>query len=61
MNSTFDIFRGLSDGYPAWLEAVQGFEEAKRRLSSLASTSPGEYFVYSVGQKAVVASVTSSH
>jgi hypothetical protein len=61
MNSTFDIFRGLPDGYPVWLEAVQGFEEAKRRLSSLASTSPGEYFVYSVGQKAVVASLTSSY
>ena len=27
MNSTFDIFRGLPDGYPVWLEAVQGFAD----------------------------------
>ena len=46
MGSTFDIFKATVNG-PLWVEAVQGLREAKERMSRLALTSPGEYFLHS--------------
>ena len=46
MKLTYDIFRKLPSGGPIWIEAVQGLELARIRLSSLMRTHPSEYFVY---------------
>jgi hypothetical protein len=42
----YDIFREESDKQLVWLEVITGLEEAKKRLMSLASTSPNRYRVY---------------
>jgi len=49
MGSTFDIFKVTSDG-PLWVEAVQALETAKKQMTRLALTSPGEYFIHSQEQ-----------
>ncbi len=58
MDLTFDIFRKLPDGKPVWVEAVEGLEEAKKRLTGLALISPEEYFIYSESKGIVVERVT---
>ena len=47
MAPMFDIFATLPDGSPLWLEAVEGLDEARQRLSRLAQARPGIYFIYS--------------
>lgn len=47
MEPMFDIFVTLPDGSPLWLEAVKGFDEARRRLNRFARARPGNYFLYS--------------
>jgi hypothetical protein len=47
MAPMFDIFATLPDGSPLWLEAVEGLDEARQRLSGLAQARPGMYFIYS--------------
>ena len=47
MAPMFDIFATLPDGSPLWLEAVEGLDEARERLSGLVQTRPGAYFIYS--------------
>lgn len=46
MKAKFDIFRRLPDGQPIWVKAVEGLEEARRQLLEMASTVPGDYFIY---------------
>jgi hypothetical protein len=46
MDQKFDLFRRLPDGHPIWLRAVDGLTEAKKQLSELAKTEPGDYFLY---------------
>ena len=46
MESIFDIFRRFPDG-PLWIESVEGLSAARDRLAYLASSAPGEYFIYS--------------
>jgi hypothetical protein len=43
----FDIFATLPDGSPLWLEAVEGLNQARERLSGLMQARPGSYFIYS--------------
>jgi len=43
----FDIFATLPDGSPMWLEAVEGLEAARKRLTGLVEARPGNYFIYS--------------
>jgi hypothetical protein len=47
LDTTFDIFKRLSDGAPLWVLAIEGLEEATEQTNRLASIEPGEYFVYS--------------
>jgi hypothetical protein len=54
MDAKFDIFKKLPDGYPLWVKAVDGLEEAKAQLARLAASSPGEYFIYSVRNGSVI-------
>jgi thioredoxin-related protein len=44
MDTTYDIYMGLTDaGPPLWRETVTGLEEAKRRLAVFSS---GTYMVF---------------
>jgi hypothetical protein len=54
MGAKFDIFKKLPDGYPLWVKAVDGLEEAKAQLARLIESSPGEYFIYSVKNGCVI-------
>jgi len=47
MASVFDIFSTLPDGTPLWMGSVEGFDEARSRMSRLAKNRPGKYFLYS--------------
>lgn len=51
----FDLFRKLPDGQPMWIRAVEGLEEAKRQLSQMAETYPGDYFIYNSRNGQVIA------
>jgi len=42
----FDIFSGTIDKNARRLEAVEGLENAKRRMYEIAAKSPGRYFVF---------------
>jgi hypothetical protein len=46
-NAMYDIFMKFPDGSPLWLEAVEGLDEARKRLARLLRTSSAEYFIYS--------------
>jgi len=55
MNSTrFGIIRVLPNGIPQWIKAVKGLAEAKAHLMRLASREPGEFFIYSEKNGAIV-------
>ena len=56
---TFDIFAGVFEQNPMWLEAVQGLDHAKTRMEQIASQKPGNYFVFCSATHAVVASLES--
>lgn len=47
MACVFDIFATLPDGTPLWIGSVEGFDEARKRMSRLAENRPGKYFLYS--------------
>jgi hypothetical protein len=60
MTVTYDIFRKLPAGEPVWVEAVQGLEDAKSRLSELVTVRPGDYYIYDLGRERIVAMASSS-
>ncbi len=60
MDYKFDIFKKLPDGDPYWITAVQGFVETKNRMARLALISPGEYFMYLLGD-GFVAELSPNH
>jgi hypothetical protein len=43
----FDIFRGASDKDAVWVEAVEGFSNARERMEEIATAQPDQYFVFS--------------
>jgi hypothetical protein len=45
IDRTYDIFKKTSNKDAVWLEAVQGLQQAKKRLH-YRSTSAGEYLVF---------------
>lgn len=47
MACIFDIFSTLPDGTPLWMGSVEGFDEARQRMSRLVEDRPGNYFLYS--------------
>ncbi len=60
MNHRFDIFKRLQNGNTLWITAVEGFREAKRRMTRLATISSGEYFIYLQGE-GIVAEFSPGH
>jgi hypothetical protein len=60
MNETYDIFRDLAETGPIWIEAVQGLDSAKARLTELLEAHPGNYFIYDPLAAKVIASAVKS-
>lgn len=58
MSLTYDIFRKLPDGASIWIEAVQTLELARARLANLVKTQPGDYIVYDLSRRQIVAHAT---
>jgi hypothetical protein len=52
---SFDIFSGAPNKDPVWLEAVEGLSNARARMHEIAAQTPGQYFVFSTGRRAVLA------
>jgi hypothetical protein len=47
---TYDIFKKTSSKDAVWLEAVQGLQQAKKRLLHYRSNSTGEYLVFDTAE-----------
>ncbi|HEY4951531.1 MAG TPA: hypothetical protein VIH88_14435 [Candidatus Acidoferrales bacterium] len=60
MNETYDIFRDLAETGPIWIEAVQGLDNAKARLTELLEAHPGNYFIFDPLAAKVIASAVRS-
>jgi hypothetical protein len=60
MDAKFDIFKKLPDGYPLWVKAVDGLEEARNQITRLAVSSPGEYFIYSARNGRIVQGIMAA-
>ena len=60
MNQTYDIFRDLAETGPIWIEAVQGLDQAKARLTELLEARPGNYFIFDPLAAKVIASAVNS-
>ncbi len=46
MGMAYNIFRKTTETPLAWVEVAGDLEEAKKRLIRLASTEPGDYFIW---------------
>ena len=60
MQQIFDIFSRLPDGSPIWLESVEGFAQALKRLNRLGRLRPGVYFLYSEATGGVLSQLPQS-
>jgi hypothetical protein len=47
MIAPLDIFRQETYGTPVWIESCPDLESAKARITVLALSKPGEYFIFS--------------
>jgi hypothetical protein len=50
MDGAYDIFKKSSTKDAVWLETVQGFEQAKKRLLHYTSISTDEYLVFDAAE-----------
>jgi hypothetical protein len=50
MDGAYDIFKKSSATNAVWVETVQGFEQAKRRLLHYTSSSNDEYLVFDAAE-----------
>jgi hypothetical protein len=57
MHAPLDIFTKDKQGNPVWLDCVTDFKAAQFRLKQLASSTPGEYFVFDQRTQQIAASV----
>lgn len=54
---SFDIFSGKLGKDAVWLEAVQGLSNARARMHEIAAQIPGQYFVFSISNRTIVAQI----
>jgi hypothetical protein len=50
---TFDIFLG-ADRDALWIEAVEGLDEAQKRIREIAAESPDDYFIFDTRARQIV-------
>lgn len=60
MSSKYDIFKKTPDTPLVWLERIEDIQEAKKRLISLASSNPGDYFVWDASGRRFIESLEES-
>jgi hypothetical protein len=60
MGMAYNIFRKTSDTPLAWVEATENIDEAKKRLISLASSQPGDYFIWDPADHKFIESLPKS-
>ncbi len=53
----YELFAVDPDNGPVWLETVNGFENAEKRMQQRAAEAPGDYFIYNFREAAIVARV----
>lgn len=56
----YDIFSGRFDENVIWLEAVEGLGNAVTKMKWFAAQDPGPYFVFSIEEHSVIASVDTT-
>ena len=54
MDGAYDIFKKVSAKNAVWVETVQGFEQAKKRLLHHTSSSNDEYLVFDATEERFV-------
>ena len=57
MHAPLDIFTKDTEGNPVWLDCVTELQTARSRLNQLASSTPGEYFVFDQRTQQIAASL----
>lgn len=57
---SLDIFKEDLRGNPVWVDAVGDLENARLRVSQLASAIPGEYFVFDQRTRQIVVRLGSN-
>jgi hypothetical protein len=58
---SYDIFRGYSlETDVLWIESVEGLGAAAERMRAIAAEKPGPYFVFSVRDHEVLASIDTT-
>jgi hypothetical protein len=57
---SYSIFRGKVDADPTWIEAVSGLSAAADRMIHIASVVPGPYFLYSIENREILATIDTS-
>lgn len=60
-DATYDIFSGQVNNAAIWLEAVEGLGNAYQRMTELASSSPGCYFIFCARTHTVRGSINTAH
>lgn len=59
MGAIYDVFRKFPDGQ-VWVEAVEGMENARKRVMNIMNAEPGEYCVYDLAKKTIVLEVSET-
>ena len=54
MNPTYNIYRQLNGNAVAWVDRVNGLDEAEKRVVRLEQASPGNYIIFDVRERTVV-------
>ena len=53
--ATFDIFSGAPEEHGLWVEAIEGFSNARQRMREIAAETPGTYFLFSGSSQSILA------
>ena len=56
-DTVFDIFSGVPEGNPMWLESTVGLSNAREHMEQIAANKPGQYFISSIGTHSPIAQI----
>jgi hypothetical protein len=54
MDSTYNIYMRLAGNLLAWVDRVNGLEQAEECVVRLGEASPGDYIIFDVRERTVV-------
>jgi hypothetical protein len=55
----FDIFSGAPEENGLWVEAIEGFSNARQRMEQMAAEKPGKYFLLSTTEQSILTRVNT--